>query len=75
MDYVCVCCVLYVGRLSLEKGDGGPHFVALKMVFSLFFTYTYTLKNTIECLSGGLLVYLGHTLFIYIFSLRPRVFI
>lgn len=66
MDYVCVCCVLYVGRLSLEKGDGGPHFVPLEMHFSLLlmYTHTHTLAQTIECLSGGLLVYLGHFLFI-----------
>ncbi len=46
MDYVCVCCVLYVGRLSLEKGDGGPHFVPLEMHFSLLLMYTHTHTHT-----------------------------
>lgn len=36
--------------------DGGPHFVPLEMHFSLLLMY--------QCLSGGLLVYLGHFIFI-----------
>jgi len=59
------------GDCHWEKGDGGPHFIALKMVFSLFFMHTYTLTKNIECLSSGLLVYLGRTLFIF----SPMVFI
>ncbi len=37
-------------------GDGEPHFEPLEMHFSLRLTYL--------CLSGGLLVYLGHFIFI-----------